>query len=212
MKNVTDYKIIFWDFDGVIMDSMPIRGKGFEEVLKQYPKDQVDELMTFHELNGGLSRYVKFRYFFEKIRGESISDESVINLSNEFSKIMLGLLIDEKLLISESVSFIKSNFQKFDMHIVSGSDGNELNSICQALGLTNYFITINGSPTPKKQLVKDLITLYNYDKDEIVLIGDSINDFEAAKINGISFLGYNNDQLKNLSTNYLTSFANESSK
>ena len=29
----------------------------------------------------------------------------------------------------------------------------------------------------------------------LLLIGDSINDYEAAKVNGISFFGYNNKML-----------------
>lgn len=57
-------EIIFWDFDGVIMDSMKVRDEGFKIVLKDYPSDQVEKLMEFHRNNGGLSRYVKFRYFF----------------------------------------------------------------------------------------------------------------------------------------------------
>lgn len=65
-------KTIFWDFDGVLMNSNAVRDKGFELVLADYPKDQVKQLMDFHQANGGLSRYVKFRYFFENIKFKSI--------------------------------------------------------------------------------------------------------------------------------------------
>lgn len=201
------FKIILWDFDGVIMDSMPIRGKGFEEVLREYPNDQVAQLMQFHEQNGGLSRYVKFRYFFEEIRKESITEAQVLALAESFSKIMFQLLIDEKLLIADSVKFIKENYSDYEMHIVSGSDGNELRAICEGLKLAPYFKTINGSPTPKKELVAGLIDHNNYNRDEIVLIGDSINDFDAAMENGISFVGYNNINLKSISSFYIDNFA-----
>lgn len=203
---LSKYKVILWDFDGVIMDSMPIRSKGFELVLAQYPKAQVDELMAYHELNGGLSRYVKFRYFFEQIRKETITEAQVLELAAQFSEIMLSLLLDEKLLIPDSVEFIKANWQNFQMHIVSGSDGKELKMINDELGLSKYFITINGSPTPKKQLVENVLTASQYDKNEVVLIGDSINDYDAALVNNISFAGYNNPELKRLSENYITQF------
>ena len=49
------------------MDSNAVRDRGFKEVLNGYPENEVDALMTFHQDNGGLSRYVKFRYFFEVI-------------------------------------------------------------------------------------------------------------------------------------------------
>jgi 5'-3' exonuclease len=71
------YKIILWDFDGVIMDSNAVRDLGFERVLADYPKDSVAELMKFHHQNGGLSRYVKFRYFFEKVLKEEITEEKI---------------------------------------------------------------------------------------------------------------------------------------
>ena len=205
---LSQYKVILWDFDGVIMDSMPIRDKGFEEVLKHYPQRQVEELLNFHRQNGGLSRYVKFRYFFEKIRNEAITDEQVNELAKHFSDIMLSLLKDEKLLIRDSVLFIKSVKPDIDMHIVSGSDGNELKQICASLGLNNYFKSIHGSPTPKKKLVKDILAENNYDKASVVLIGDSINDLDACNNNGIDFFGYNNENLKLLSDNYITAFGN----
>lgn len=200
------YKVLLWDFDGVIMDSMPIRSKGFEVVLARYPKAQIAELLDFHNLNGGLSRYVKFRYFFENIRRESITEEEVQELASSFSEIMLGLLINEELLISDSVNFIKRNSKNYQMHVVSGSDGNELNKICKALGLDIYFKTINGSPTPKKQLVKQILHDYQYNISEVALIGDSINDQEASNSNNITFLGYNNPRLNVGQLDYITSF------
>ena len=62
-------RVIFWDFDGVILNSNKVRDKGFETVLSGFPKEEVDKLLKFHRQNGGLSRYVKFRYFFEEIKG-----------------------------------------------------------------------------------------------------------------------------------------------
>jgi phosphoglycolate phosphatase-like HAD superfamily hydrolase len=206
MKNITDYKVILWDFDGVIMNSMPIRGMGFQEVLKDYPKEQVEMLLAFHEQNGGLSRYVKFRYFFEKIRGEKISNQQVLNYTDEFSKIMLSLLIDQNLLIEDSLDFIKKKHLNYDMHIVSGSDGNELRCICEHLGLSKYFISICGSPTPKNELVKQVIINNYYKKEETCLVGDSFNDMEAADVNQIEFFGYNNLNLVSVDNKYIVSF------
>jgi phosphoglycolate phosphatase-like HAD superfamily hydrolase len=209
---LSKYKVLLWDFDGVILDSMPIRSKGFEVVLAQYPKEQVEQLMAFHEANGGLSRYVKFRYFFEEIRKESVTEEEILVLAGKFSEIMLSLLMDENLLIQDSVSFIKSNWQNFHMHIVSGSDGKELKIINDALNLSSFFKTINGSPTPKKQLVAAVLADNQYDKKEVILIGDSINDFDAASFNDISFAGYNNTELRSISENYIEQFTRNSDK
>ena len=193
-------QVIFWDFDGVLMNSNPVRDLGFQRVLQDFPQEQVALLMDFHQKNGGLSRYVKFRYFFETIRKESLSDEKLKLYTERFSEIMLSLLLDESLLIAKTVNFVKNNTNHFKMHIVSGSDGNELRTICKALQLTDFFISINGSPTPKKQLVHDILTQYKYDPKDCFLIGDSHNDYEAAEVNGIDFLGFGNSKIEALST------------
>ncbi len=190
-----NFKVILWDFDGVLMNSNAIRGQGFERVLADYPTDQVEALMKFHEMNGGLSRYVKFRYFFEEIRNEKITDEKVKELAERFSVIMKNLLFNADLLIKDSIKFVQQNAGRYQMHIVSGSDGSELNALCKFLEISQYFITIQGSPTPKNQLVEQLLTNYKYPVQQCVLIGDSINDLEAAAINKIAFAAYNNPAL-----------------
>ncbi len=204
MINFSKYKVILWDFDGVLMDSMPVRDKGFELVLKQYPSDQVAQLMIYHRKNGGLSRYVKFRHFFEVIRKETITEELVNNLAAEFSVVMRKELTNHALLIEDSMSFVMRHDLKHSMHIVSGSDGQELNYLCKELNIAHYFQSIQGSPTPKKELVKNI--LINNNPKDCVLIGDSVNDYDAAVANDIAFYGYNNIALKSISHNYITSF------
>src|SRR5690606_14582405 len=155
MRKFTGKQNILWDFDGVLMDSMPVRNQGFELVLKEFPQQEVAQLMQFHLNNGGLSRYVKFRYFFEKIRNENISEEEVNKWASIFSDIMKSELVNPKLLITDSLNFVKDNYQNYEMHIVSGSDQEELRFLCENMGLSNYFKSINGSPAPKIQLVKN---------------------------------------------------------
>ncbi|WP_256604072.1 hypothetical protein [Sphingobacterium multivorum] len=60
--------------------------------------------------------------------------------------------------------------------------------MCKELGLSKYFQTINGSPTAKIDLVSNLLEVYTYSHSEVALIGDSVNDKEAADLNAISFL------------------------
>ncbi len=189
-------KTIFWDFDGVILDSMPIRDYGFKKIFEEFNKELVHKLLEYHTLNGGLSRYVKIRYFYNTLLGLEVSDEKVQELADKFSTIMKSELTNKKYLISETVDFIEENYKNYNFHIVSGSDGKELNYLCNELGLAKYFKTIEGSPTPKNDLVENILSKYNYDPKESILIGDSINDYEAAKINGIAFYGYNNRELK----------------
>ena len=206
MTDFTKYKAIFWDFDGVLMDSMPVRDRGFELVLESYPYQEVEQLLVYHRQNGGLSRYVKFRYFFEIIRNEAITESEVLTLAEKFSLVMKRELLNRELLISDSISFVKENHQNYKMHVVSGSDQNELRYLCQELQLDQYFVSIHGSPTPKKQLVTHLLKEFEYPSENVAFIGDSINDWEAASSSNIDFFGYNNAQMKDLGAGYINSF------
>lgn len=199
-------KNILWDFDGVIIDSLAVRDYGFREIFKDFDKVLVEKLIEYHSINGGLSRFHKIRYFFNEILKKDIDDKEVKAYADKFSLIMREELVKSKYLILDSVNFIKENYKKYNFHIVSGSEHNELNFLCQKLQINHYFHSINGSPTPKIELVKNLLIKENYKKSETILIGDSINDYEAAKENNIAFYGYNNKTLKDVSREYINSF------
>jgi len=186
---------IFWDFDGVLINSNSIREMGFEKVLSDYPKEKVEALLQFHKANGGLSRYVKFRHFFENILGEKPTAEKLFQLSSSFSEIMQKALNNHALLNLETLEFVKTNHLQYPMYIVSGSDQEELRRLCQQMNIDVYFKSIHGSPTPKVELVSQLIKINYLNASKCVLIGDSINDYEAAHANNIMFYAYNNSDL-----------------
>ena len=197
-------KTILWDFDGVILDSMKVRNWGFEEIFKDFDQELIDKLLLFHENNGGLSRYIKIRYFYENLLNKSISKEKVDEYAERFSVLMKTELIKAKNLILDSLEFIIDNYEKYNFHIVSGSDQKELRFLCKELKISKYFISIHGSPMTKNQLVLNLIENLEYDKKKICLIGDSINDYEAAVYNEIEFYNYNNKLISDLGTEIIS--------
>jgi phosphoglycolate phosphatase-like HAD superfamily hydrolase len=192
-------KVIFWDFDGVILESNAVREQGFREVLNSFNEELVNQLIDYHRINGGLSRYVKFRYFFENILKVSYREEEITQMAYDFSKIMRALLTNKTNLITETVNFISTEYQHYEMHVVSGSDQEELRFLCKELNIDIYFKGIFGSPTHKNVLVKNLLFQHKYNPQNCVLIGDSINDYEAAKVNQLYFKGYNNPEVEVLS-------------
>ena len=204
MKQIKDplkeLDAIFWDFDGVLLASNEMRDQGFAEVLKAYPQEEVDKLMAFHQANGGLSRYVKFRYFFEEVRGEAITEKGVQQWAAKFSEIMMKLLKDPQLQIQETLNFVKQHYHNIPMFVVSGSDQTELYKLCKAHEIAMYFKRIHGSPKPKKQWVAEILKEEQLNPAQCILIGDSTNDYDAAIENGILFMGYNSGTAIALST------------
>ena len=198
-------KNILFDFDGVILDSMKIKGDGFIELFKDYPHNSVKILEAYHYDNGGISRFAKIHYFFNEILRTNISEKEIEKLAKRFAQIIAKKLFDKVNLIDETMMFIQHHYQHYCCHIVSGAEDNELQNLCSHLGIAHYFISIEGSPTIKSLLVSNLLGRHNYLPHETLLIGDSLNDYDAASANSISFCGYNNPILRPYG-NYLETF------
>ena len=184
-------RTIFWDFDGVILDSMKIKGDGFE-LFQNFNAKDVKVLENYHYQNGGISRFDKIKYFYKQVLEKDISKKEIIKIADKFSNIIESKLLDKNNLIQDSLEFIKDNFSNYDFHIISSSEDKELNKLCKKFQIDRYFKSIKGSPITKDVLVKSTIEMFSYNKKEILLIGDSINDYEAAKKNNVKFRGYNN--------------------
>lgn len=184
------YKYIIFDFDGVLAESNEVRFEGFQLLFKNYPDTQVNKLVEYAKLNGGISRYEKIRYFFESIRNESISDESVQDFAKQYS-----YLVKQKVIgafpVKGSLEFLNRYKDKYVFSIVSGSDQNELRDVCKERRIDNFFVEILGSPVSKDKNIFDLLFKREWKKNLSLYVGDSINDLHAAQSNGIDFIGRN---------------------
>ena len=84
------------------------------------------------------------------------------------------------------------------MYIASGSDGKELNEVCQGLGISAYFHSIHGSPEKKSAILNRILKEHQHDPSSCLMIGDAKNDYDAAEENNIPFLGFNNPEIEQL--------------
>ena len=55
--NLSSYKTIIFDCDGVILNSNKIKTEAFYNVTATYGIEAANELVSYHKLNGGISRY-----------------------------------------------------------------------------------------------------------------------------------------------------------
>jgi len=180
------YRNVLFDFDGVLVESNPERTDGFRMVLRAYPREQVEALIAFHEANGGLSRYAKFRHFFRNIRGEEPDEATIEHLAAEFSRAVRDRIVKASW-VAGALEFIKQKGPR-RLFVVSGSDEAELRGIIAERGVAPYFVECVGSPVEKAENVRRLIKRHCLETYETVLVGDSTNDLEAAEANGIGFI------------------------
>ena len=65
MNNIYNYDFFIFDCDGVILESNKLKSDAFSEALPNEPSHLVEEFISYHKNNGGVSRYEKFKYYFE---------------------------------------------------------------------------------------------------------------------------------------------------
>lgn len=186
---------------------MGVKDRAFCKVFERdgTPKE-LEEFVKYHREFGGISRFVKIRYFYETMLNQEISDEEVMIKADEFGREVLKNLNGESALIQDSLDFIKKAHGQLPLHIASGALESELKQICIDLGIEHYFVSIHGSPTPKALLINEILKSNNYTPEKCYMFGDSITDYDSAKVNRVKFNGYNKESLRNIGEGYLDSF------
>lgn len=179
-------KGIIFDFDGVILESVDIKTEAFKELFSDYP-DKISEITRYHLLNGGISRFVKFRYIHEKILKKGLSGDREIELGRRFSEIVSHRMAEVPF-VAGAKEFLEKNKQRYRLFLASGTPEEELNTIARLRGLGGYFYKIYGSPRQKIDIINDILRDYNFSKNEIVFVGDSASDYIAAAQAGIVFI------------------------
>ena len=105
-------KNIFFDFDGVIAESVNAKTAAFEEMYLPYGRDISSKVVEYHKFHGGVSRYEKFKYFHKEFLNEVINQEKVDELAIQFSNIVLDKVINSDEVLGANY-FIEKYYTKF---------------------------------------------------------------------------------------------------
>ena len=181
-------KNIIFDYDGVIAESVHVKTEAFAELYKPYGEKVVQKVIEHHEANGGISRFEKFKIYHKDFLGKEIDQLKIDALAKKFSNLVLQKVIDSPY-VKGAYDFIISNYQKYDFHISTGTPTNEIEITLKEKDIRKYFKEVYGSPEKKGIHVKKILEQNNYKKSEVVFIGDALTDRDAAKKNGINFIG-----------------------
>ena len=184
-----NYKAIFFDWDGVITDSVNIKTDAYVDIFSDFGQEIQEKVKAHHLQNGGMSRFEKFKIYYKEFLGVEIDETKIQELSNEFSSLVMKKVAAAPF-VEGAVETIREQYAKgTKLFVVTGTPTDEMKEIAKLKGLYNYFIEFCGSPTKKSMHTANLIKKYNLIPQKCLFIGDAMADYTAAHENNVNFLG-----------------------
>ncbi|MCK5608096.1 HAD family hydrolase [Candidatus Pacearchaeota archaeon] len=183
---LSKYKTWFFDCDGVLLDSNQLKSEAFYEVALPYGEGNARALVEYNKRFGGVTRFEKFRYFFEIILEKKTFESEMENVLNDFSA-----LICKKLLNCPETPGVRNFLDRLPTdtmkYVVSGGIQSEIQYIFKQRGLDIYFNSIYGSPDSKEVIMSNMVRSRKIELPA-VFIGDSRYDYEIASKFNIDFI------------------------
>ena len=180
-------KAIVFDLDGTLLESADIKTDAFAELFCEYPQQRA-AILHYHEVNAGISRYVKFRVIYRDILKKPLSLIEEQRLGDAFRDLVLGKM-ETCPLVPGTVEFLENVTAHSRCFIVSGSPEGELREVVVKRGIEKYFEGVYGSPATKPEILRRIRDRHGLDPLQMLYIGDALSDLQAAQAEGVPFLG-----------------------
>lgn len=186
MSIISGKKVIFWDFDGVIKETIDIKADAFVSLFADRGSEIMRRVKEHHEANGGMSRYQKFSIYLEWC-GEIPTEQQIKDLSNDFSALVFEGVINAQWVAGAQEYLVQNPYDQVFI-LVSATPAEELLSIIARIGFQDVFRSIFGAPVAKRDAIAEVLAEMNINKEHAVMIGDATADYNAALENGIAFV------------------------
>jgi phosphoglycolate phosphatase-like HAD superfamily hydrolase len=179
-------QIVFWDFDGVIKDSVMVKSAGYEKLFLPFGEDVVKRVNKHHNVHGGISRYEKIPLYLSWA-GEPANPIQVQDFCDRFSELVQQAVVDSPW-VPGVCEYLSSHYADQCFVLITGTPQKEIEEILHTLNITRYFRNVYGAPKAKTIMVKDVLERLSCPFEQALVIGDSGTDLEAAKNNNVAFL------------------------
>jgi len=181
-------KVLIFDFDGVLVDSVDIKREAFGYLYKEHGDEIVNKVTEYHLQNGGMSRYKKFAYYEKELLGREASSERIKKLSADFSARVVTQVVqsDE---IPGAKKFIKQQLVNKYLVINSATPEKEIKDIINKKGWGEQFGSIYGSPSSKTDNINKIIEKLGVMPIDCLFFGDAQSDWSASLQTNVDFIG-----------------------
>jgi len=187
-KLINRFQAFFFDFDGVLVDSVDIKAQAFAKLFEPYGPKVVELVVSHHYTHIGVTRSAKFKHYYKELLKLPLSDEELDGLCQRFSRIVINKVINAPE-ISGAEAFLKKLQPILPCFVISAVPGEEIKEIARERGLSKYFRMILGAPASKKENIQMILKKMGLVAERCLFFGDAQSDYHAAKFCGLNFLG-----------------------
>ena len=175
-------KHVFFDFNGTIIDDLVLCYNLLNEILEEQGKEKVT-----------LERYKDIFRFpikeYYRLAGVDFDIESYESLSIKFIKKYQPASLNCGLYKAVIPTLEKLNELGIRCYIISASEKNNLIEQCESYDIVKYFVDILGIENIHAKSKVDIAVNYinekKINKDEVIIIGDTLHDVEVANAMGV---------------------------
>jgi phosphoglycolate phosphatase-like HAD superfamily hydrolase len=178
--------LVFWDFDGVIKDSVEVKSVGFERLFMAYGAELAARVRRHHEAHSGVSRFEKLRVYLEWA-GETVTEATLAQFCDRFSALVMQAVIDAAW-VPGVREYLLANHARQRFVLVTATPATEIAQILDALDLTACFTEVHGAPTAKADAIGGALQRWKCAASTCVVVGDAEADLRAARAHGVPFL------------------------
>ena len=186
LSMIDRFNTVFWDFDGVIKESVPVKTEAFFQLFLRYGRDVAGRVREHHLKNGGMYRFEKIPIYLEWC-GQAPTKRLVAENCDEFNRLSLQGVIDSPW-VPGVEAYIRTNSHDQVFFIVSATPRAELGMILERLEIQDCFSGVFGAPTSKSSAIRTVLQTSGVSPNECLMIGDARSDLKAAHDNGVPFL------------------------
>lgn len=181
-----DTRLVFWDFDGVIKESIAVKTDAFVQLFESFGDQVSRRVREHHEAHGGMSRFDKMPIYMAWA-GVSVTESGVAAYCQQFSDVVLRRVIDAPW-VAGVERILRENPYAQEFILVTATPQDEIIEILKAIDLRHSFTEVFGAPTKKGAAIRDSLSRRDVPLAQCLMIGDAKADMDAALENGIPFL------------------------